>query len=216
MLGRITQINPSLSRPDIRHCPFQTSRFAWATTVKWSHLTDFFFLKLYTYLFIYVFRVTGPLLSCPRFCSWSISLPRLFVSSRLLSGSRVCRTETLLSAWTGAETPSSPLVRTIQHAQWPWPPTGPKPRTDTSWLRRWTTRPPPPRQTTSPKPWWWKCRRRRMRYPREKRGLGNLIFFSPVSDTQSDSEMSGDFLIYVGKTEEVIRNSWQFSIHPYT
>lgn len=46
-------MNPSLSRPDIRHCPFQTSRFAWATTVKWSHLTDFFFF-LTLYIFIYL------------------------------------------------------------------------------------------------------------------------------------------------------------------
>lgn len=63
----------------------------------------------------------------------------------------------------------------------------------------------PPRQTTNPKPWWWKSRRRKMSYPREKRGVGDLTFFSLVSDTQSDSETSGDFLIYAEKTEEVIR-----------
>lgn len=66
--------------------------------------SDFFpqwFLTLY--IFIYVFRVAGPLLSC--FCSWSLSLLHLFVSTRLLSGSWVYRTEKLLSAWTGAETP---------------------------------------------------------------------------------------------------------------
>lgn len=54
-----------------------------------------------------------------------------------------------------------------------------------------------------------------MSYPREKRGVANLTFFSLVSDTQLDWETSGDFLIYVEKTEEVNRSSWQFSFYPY-
>lgn len=44
-----------------------------------------------------------------------------------------------------------------------------------------------------------------MSYPREKRGVENLTFFSLVWDTPLDSEMSGDFLIYVEKMEEVKR-----------
>lgn len=41
--------------------------------------------------------------------------------------------------------------------------------------------------------------------------MGNLTFFCHVWDTQSDLEMSGDFLIYVERTAEVMRNSWQIS-----
>lgn len=124
---------------------------------------------------------------------------------RSLEAGRAGRTSCPLpSARTGAETPPCPRVRTTRHAHEPWPRTGPKRRTDTSWRRRWTTR-PPPRSTTSPRPWWSKCRRRNPTYPREKRGLGNLTFFSHALDTPLDWEMSGDFLIYVEKTEEVKR-----------
>lgn len=111
-------------------------------------------------------------------------------------------TDKLRSAWTGAET-TSPLVRTIRHRASPWLQTGPKPRTGMSKRRQWMTQ--SARQMTNPKRWWWRCRRRKRTYPKGKRGLGNLTFFCLVWDTQSDSEMSGDFLIYVARTAEVIR-----------